>query len=278
MTLQTRTRIGSLFENAKGRGSKPFIAYLTGGDPTPSRTAELMLALERGGTDLIELGVPFSDPIADGPVIQRASERALAAGTRLPRLLDIVREVRRRSEIPILLFSYMNPLLRYGFDKLGADASEAGIDGVLMTDLCVEEAEEPVARLRRHGLDTVFLAAPTSSERRLQLIAEHSTGFVYLVSRTGVTGEQQSISEAAAPLANRMRRITELPLAIGFGISTPEQVAETARIADGVVVGSSIVKCIEVNASALDLPAKVETFVRHLTSLLPTRAPAKGTP
>jgi tryptophan synthase alpha chain len=276
MTVQTRTRIGSLFENAKGQGSKPFIAYLTGGDPTPARTAELILALERGGTDLIELGVPFSDPIADGPVIQRASERALAAGTRLPHLLEIVREVRRSSEIPILLFSYMNPLLRYGFDKLGADASEAGIDGVLMTDLCVEEAEEPVTRLRRHRLDTVFLAAPTSSERRLQLIAEHSSGFVYLVSRTGVTGEQQSISEAAAPLANRMRRMTNLPLAIGFGISTPEQVAETARVADGVVVGSSIVKCIELNSSAPDLPGKVETFVNHLTSLLPAKAP-KGT-
>jgi len=277
MTVQTRTRIGSLFENAKGQGSKPFIAYLTGGDPTPERTAELILALERGGTDLIELGVPFSDPIADGPVIQRASERALAAGTRLPHLLEIVRTVRRSSEIPILLFSYMNPLLRYGFDKLGADASEAGIDGVLMTDLCVEEAEEPVTRLRRHGLDTVFLAAPTSSERRLQLVAEHSSGFVYLVSRTGVTGEQQSISEAAAPLAHRMRRITALPLAIGFGISTPEQVAETAQVADGVVVGSSIVKCIEVNASAPDLPAKVEIFVRHLTSLLPAKLSAKGT-
>ncbi|HEX4771087.1 MAG TPA: tryptophan synthase subunit alpha [Bryobacteraceae bacterium] len=271
MSVQTRTRIGSLFENAKGQGTKPFIAYLTGGDPTPSRTAELILALERGGTDLIELGVPFSDPIADGPVIQRASERALAAGTRLPNLLEIVRQVRRTSEIPILLFSYMNPLLRYGFDKLGADASGAGIDGVLMTDLCVEEAEEPVGRLRRHGLDTVFLAAPTSSERRLQLVAEHSSGFVYLVSRTGVTGEQQSVSEAAAPLASRMRGITELPLAVGFGISTPEQVAETARIADGVVVGSSIVKCIEVNAEAPDLPAKLETFVRHLTSLLPAK-------
>jgi tryptophan synthase alpha chain len=263
------TRIGSLFDNARRDGRKPFIAYLTGGDPTPAHTAALILALERGGADLIELGVPFSDPIADGPVIQRASERALAAGTKMSQLLSIVHQVRRQSEIPILLFSYMNPLLHYGFDKLGADASEAGVDGVLMTDLCVEEAAEPVARLRQHGLDTVFLAAPTSSERRLQLIAEHSSGFVYLVSRTGVTGERQSISDTAAPLANRMRRLTQLPLAIGFGISTPEQVAETARVADGVVVGSAIVKCIEANGNAADLPARVEAFTRHLTSGLP---------
>jgi tryptophan synthase alpha chain len=268
ITAQARTRIGGLFDKARRDGRKPFIAYLTGGDPTPAHTASLILALERGGTDLIELGVPFSDPIADGPVIQRASERALAAGTKMSQLLGVVRDVRRHSEIPILLFSYMNPLLRYGFDKLGADASEAGVDGVLMTDLCVEEADEPVRRLRQHGLDTVFLAAPTSSERRLKLVAERSSGFIYLVSRTGVTGEQQSQSETAAPLANRMRYFTELPLAIGFGISTPEQVAETARFADGVVVGSAIVKCIEVYGNASDLTARVEAFTRHLTSNL----------
>jgi tryptophan synthase alpha chain len=265
-TVPTRTRIGGLFDNARRDGRKPFIAYLTGGDPTPTHTASLILALERGGADLIELGVPFSDPIADGPVIQRASERALAAGTKMSQLLGIVRDVRRHSEIPILLFSYMNPLLRYGFDQLGADAAKAGVDGVLMTDLCVEEAGEPVKQLRQHGLDTVFLAAPTSTERRLRLVAEHSSGFIYLVSRTGVTGEQKSLSEMAAPLTNRMRRLTQLPLAIGFGISTPEQVVETARLADGVVVGSAIVKCIEAYGTAPDLAARVETFTRQLTS------------
>jgi tryptophan synthase alpha chain len=268
MPVQTTTRIGRLFEGAKAGGRKPFIAYLTGGDPTPAHTASLVLALERGGADLIELGVPFSDPIADGPVIQRASERALRTGTKLARLLDIVREIRRTSEVPLLLFSYMNPLLRYGFDRLGRDAAEAGIDGVLLTDLCVEEAEEPVRRLREHGLDTVFLAAPTSTERRLRLVAEHSSGFVYLVSRTGVTGEQKSVSEAAAPLTARMREITKLPLAVGFGISTPEQVSEVAQIADGVVVGSAIVKFIEANASSSELPVKLEVFTRHLTSQL----------
>ena len=269
MPVETRTRIGHLFERARERGKKPFIAYITGGDPSPAATGSLVLALERGGAELIELGVPFSDPIADGPVIQRASERALQAGTKLAQLLDTVREIRRQSEIPVLLFSYMNPLLRYGFERLSADASAAGIDGVLMTDLCVEEAEEPVRRLREHGLDTVFLAAPTSSERRLRLVAEHSSGFIYLVSRTGVTGEQQSLSGAIAPLTARMRRLTDLPLAVGFGISTPEQVAEAARIADGVVVGSAIVKFIEMHANEPDLPARLEAFTRHLTGSLP---------
>lgn len=181
------------------------------------------MALERGGADLIELGVPFSDPIADGPVIQRASDRALRAGMNLSKLLESVREIRRVSQIPLLLFSYMNPLLRYGFERLARDASEAGIDGVLLTDLSVEEAEEPVGRLREQGLDTVFLVAPTSSERRLGLVSRHSSGFVYLVSRTGVTGEQASVSEAVAPLIARTSLHTSLPLAVGFGISTPSR-------------------------------------------------------
>lgn len=268
MTVASRTRIDYLFQNAKQSGRKPFIAYLTAGDPNLDETLPLVLALERGGAGLIELGVPFSDPIADGPVIQRASERSLASGTKLSKILECVREIRRESDIPLLLFSYMNPLLRYGFDRLGRDAAQAGIDGVLMTDLCVEEAEAPVRRLREHGLDTVFLAAPTSTEQRLKLVAEHSSGFIYLVSRTGVTGERASLSEATAPLVKRMRQITALPLAVGFGISTPEQVAEVAAIADGVVVGSAIVKCIESNAHAPVLIDKVEAFTRHLTSSL----------
>lgn len=264
----TSTRIGALFARCRTEGRKAFIAYLTGGDPSPEQTVSLVLALERGGADLIELGVPFSDPIADGPVIQRASDRALRAGMTLPKLLDIVREIRRQSEIPLVLFSYLNPLMRYGFQKLARDASAAGIDGVLLTDLCIEEAAEPVSRLRECALDTIFLAAPTSTERRLRLAAEHSSGFVYLVSRTGVTGEQQSVSEAAAPLTQRMRAMTDLPLAVGFGISKPEQVSEVARLADGVVVGSAIVKCIEENAAIPGLNAKLESFTRNLTAPL----------
>lgn len=270
MPIETTTRIANLFAQCKDDGRKAFIAYLTAGDPAPEQTAPLVLALERGGADLIELGLPFSDPIADGPVIQRASERALRAGMTLPRLLETVREVRRHSQIPLLLFSYLNPLLKYGFDRLAREAFEGGIDGVLLTDLSVEEAADPVRRLRANGLDTVFLAAPTSTERRLQLVAGHSSGFIYLVSRTGVTGEQQSLSDAAAPLTRRMRELTKLPLAVGFGISTPEQVAEVARVADGVVVGSAIVRFIEAHGSSPDLPQELEDFTRRLTAPLRT--------
>jgi tryptophan synthase alpha chain len=266
--VTTTTRISNLFSRCKAENRKAFIAYLTAGDPAPAQTASLVLALERGGADLIELGVPFSDPIADGPVIQRASERALRAGTTLTGILETVREIRRHSEIPLLLFSYLNPLLRYGFDRLARDASAAGVDGVLLTDLSIEEAAAPVARLREQSLDTVFLGAPTSSERRLKLIAEHSSGFIYLVSRTGVTGERDSLSGAAAPLAQRMRQLTPLPLAVGFGVSTPAQVAEAARIADAVVVGSAIVKFIEANASDPNLIPKLEAFTKQLTTPL----------
>jgi tryptophan synthase alpha chain len=268
MATQTASRISSLFSARKEEGRKAFIAYLTGGDPTPQHTLSLVLALERGGADLIELGVPFSDPIADGPVIQRASDRALRAGASLAGLLNTVREIRQHSQIPLLLFSYLNPLLRYGFERLAHDASQAGIDGVLLTDLSVEEAAAPVQKIRAQGLDTVFLAAPTSTDHRLRLVAEHSSGFVYLVSRTGVTGEQTSLSTAAAPLIERTRKLTNLPLALGFGISTPQQVAEVAQLADGIVVGSAIVKCIEANSASPDLPEKVEAFTRYLTEPL----------
>jgi tryptophan synthase alpha chain len=265
MVVQTATRISGLFQRCRNEGRKAFIAYLTGGDPSPEQTKDLVIALERGGADLIELGVPFSDPIADGPVIQRASHRALQKGTTLPKILELVREIRRESEIPILLFSYLNPLLRYGFERLAKDAYDAGVDGVLLTDLCIEEAQASVARLRAQGLDTVFLAAPTSTDRRLKLVSEHSSGFVYLVSRTGVTGEQVSLSSAAHLLVQRMRGFTDLPLAVGFGISTPQQVTEVAETADGVVVGSAIVRFIESNANDPELSHKLQQFVRELS-------------
>lgn len=268
MSAATTTRISSLFETCRKEKRSAFIAYLTAGDPSPEQTAALVKGLEDGGTDLIELGVPFSDPIADGPVIQRASERALRAKTSVSRLLNIVREIRQASEIPILLFSYMNPLLRYGFNRLAEDAVAAGVDGVLLTDLCIEEAEEPVKQLRRAGLDTVFLAAPTSTDRRLKLVAEHSSGFVYVVSRTGVTGEQATFSESVKPVITRLRQVTELPLAVGFGISTPSQVRDAAKLAEGVVVGSSIVKFIESHIQAPDLPEKLGEFTRQLTAPL----------
>ena len=184
------TRIAQLFSRLKTEDQRGLIAYVTAGDPSIERTPALVEALEAGGADLVELGVPFSDPVADGPVIQRASERALRAGATLEKVLECARVIRRRSRIPLILFSYLNPLLRYGFERFAATAAEAGVDGVLLTDLSVEEAGPLVAPLRERGLDTIFLAAPTSTARRLELVARYSTGFVYLVSRTGVTGEQ----------------------------------------------------------------------------------------
>lgn len=238
------------------------VAYLTAGDPSPGATPGLVAALERGGADLIELGVPFSDPIADGPVIQQAGDRAIAAGTTLTKVLEIASEIRKTSEIPLLLFTYLNPALRYGFDRLAQDAKAAGIDGVLLTDVSVEEAAEYVKVMRRAGLDTVFLAAPTSTEERLKLVAEYSSGFIYLVSRTGITGERQTVADSALPLVHRMRSLTDLPLAVGFGISKPEHVAALANEADAVVIGSAIVRQIEHD------PAELEVFMRQLAEPL----------
>ena len=257
-SMQT-TRIQELFERTRKENRAAFIAYVTAGDPSPEQTPEIVAALERGGVDLIELGVPFSDPIADGPVIQRAAARALEAGTTVPKVLDMARAIRKKSEIPLLLFTYLNPVLRYGLDKLALDAQAAGIDGCLLTDVSVEEAEPYVAAMRAAGLDTVFLGAPTSTERRLKLVAQYSTGFVYLVSRTGVTGEQVALSESLAPLIDKMRAVTSLPLAAGFGISTPEQAAAVAKMANGVVVGSAIVRRIEKD------PAGLEALARSLS-------------
>jgi tryptophan synthase alpha chain len=254
------TRIQSLFSSAK---RKALIAYITAGDPTPDRTPSLVAALERGGVDLIELGVPFSDPIADGPVIQRGSDRALKAGTNVQKVLKIAQKVREKSQIPLLLFTYLNPILRCGLEALARDAKAAGIDGCLLTDLSVEEAAPYVSAMRSAGLDTVFLAAPTSTPKRLQLVAEYSTGFVYLVSRTGVTGEREALSDSLAPLITSMRERTKLPLAAGFGISTPGQAAAVAKMADGVVVGSAFVRLIEQQTSDT-IEERLEAFAREL--------------
>jgi len=256
------TRIGILFERLRREHRCGMIAYLTAGDPTPDATPDLVAALERGGADLIELGVPFSDPIADGPVIQMAGDRAIRAGTTLSGVLAIAAKIRERSQIPLLLFTYLNPALRYGFARLARDAKAAGIDGCLLTDVSVEEASDYVKVMREAGIDTVFLAAPTSTDHRLKLVAEYSSGFVYLVSRTGITGEQQALADSALPLIERMRALTKLPLAMGFGISTAEQVAAIAEHADAVVVGSAIVRQIGQD------PAGVEGLLRDLTQPL----------
>ncbi|MBI3667124.1 MAG: tryptophan synthase subunit alpha [Acidobacteria bacterium] len=258
------TRIGCRFARLRQAGERGLIAYLTAGDPGLTRTPALVDALERGGADLIELGVPFSDPIADGPVIQRASERALRAGATLPAILGTVREIRRHSEIPLVIFSYLNPILRYGFSRFAADAAAAGADGALLTDLSVEEADPFVAEMRRHGLDTIFLAAPTSTPRRLELVARYSTGFIYLVSRTGVTGEQESLSDSLLPLIARTRALTSLPLAVGFGISRPEHLAELAPLAEAAVVGSAFMRLIEQHQASPDLEERLEKFGAEL--------------
>ncbi len=238
------TRIGELFEKLKRENRKGMVAYLTAGDPTLEATPGLVSALERGGADLIELGVPFSDPVADGPVIQLAGDRALKAGATLAKVLATAAKIREQSQIPLLLFTYLNPALRYGFERLARDAKSAGIDGCLLTDASVEEAGDYVRVMREAGIDTVFMAAPTSSDHRLRLVAKYSSGFVYVVSRTGITGERESMSDTALPLIRRMRALTDLPLAMGFGISTAEQVTAVAAQADAVVIGSAIVRQI----------------------------------
>jgi len=239
------TRIGERFQRLAETGGKGFIAFVTAGDPSLARTVEVAIELDRAGADILELGVPFSDPLADGPVIQRSSQRALERGVTLKAVLGVVRQIRLRSEIPIVLFGYFNPFLRYGLERLAGDAREAGVDGSLVTDLPPEEASEWLRVARRHDLDTVFLAAPTSPPDRLERVAAASRGFVYAVSRTGVTGERERISDDAAPLVRSLREHTRLPVALGFGIAQPAQVAAAAQVADAVVVGTALVRFLE---------------------------------
>jgi tryptophan synthase alpha chain len=260
------TRIEAMFESLGREGRKGFIPYITAGDPSLEATEQFTLELERSGADIIELGVPFSDPMADGPVIQRASERAVANHVSVRDCLELVRRVRQQSEVPIVLFSYLNPLLSIGIEQLGTELRNAGVDGVLATDLVPEEADEFRAAMRASGIDLIFLVAPTSTDERIKLITEASTGFVYAVSRAGVTGVQQSLSQAAASLVQRVRRFSNLPVAVGFGISTPEHVNEVWQHADAAVVGSRIVAEIEQNANDPALVEKVGALARWLVS------------
>jgi tryptophan synthase alpha chain len=249
------------------------VVYLTAGDPTLKATRAIALEALDAGADLIELGVPFSDPLADGPVIQRASERALAGGTRLSDVLTLAGEIRReRPRAGLILFSYLNPILRFGLGRFADQAAAAGADGVLVTDMIVEEAGEYLAEMDRVGLAPVFLAAPTSPDDRLEAIARHSKGFVYAISRTGITGIRQSLAADAAELVARIRRWTRLPVAVGFGISNREHVAQVAEFADAAVVGSAIVELIERSAPGTE-PGAVARFIEGLR--LPAEAPAR---
>jgi len=223
------------------------VAYVTCGDPNLATTRDIIFAAIEAGAGIIELGVPFSDPVADGPVIQRASERALRGGTTLHDVLRLAHEIREKSAVGLVIFSYLNPIMRFGRAKFGAAAEQAGIDGVLVTDLPVEEAEDHIHAMRRHDLATIFLAAPTSTDARLKRIGRASTGFVYAVSRTGVTGARQQLTDDAHTLVRRLRKHTRLPIAVGFGISTAAQFAAVGKFADAAVVGSAIVETIERN-------------------------------
>ena len=242
------------------------VVYVTCGDPDLGTTREIVLSAIDAGADVIELGVPFSDPVADGPVIQRASERALKHGTSLGQVLTLAAEVRQQAQSTgLIVFSYLNPILRMGMEKFCMVARAAGVDGVLITDMPVEESDEYLRAMQRHDLAPVFLAAPTSPDARLQRIAQASRGFVYAVSRTGVTGARQKLAEDAQKLVRRLRRVTRLPIAVGFGISTAQQFAEVGDFADAVVVGSAIVETVERNPGRE--AAAVSEFVRKLLAV-----------
>lgn len=241
----TKGELRAAFRGARRSGRPALVAFVTAGDPNLKFTEALVLALAGAGADVIELGVPFSDPIADGPVIQRASERALKRGTALRDVLRLAQRIRRKSAVPLVVFSYYNPVLQFGVERFAREAKAVGVDGALITDLTPEEAGEYVKAMRRVNLDTVFLTAPTSTPARLRAIAQLSRGFVYVISRRGTTGARQAVPSEVKALVRRVRRVSSLPIAIGFGISSREQVAALRGVADGVVVGSALVECCE---------------------------------
>ena len=259
-------RIADAFDQLLDEGKKGFIPFITAGDPDLSTTLDLILELDRAGATVIELGIPFSDPMADGPVIQRASERALKHNFGVREVLDLVREARSKTSVPIILFTYYNPLLQFGLDSLPLAAKQAGVDGVLVTDLIPEEGESFAEDLRAHDLDMIFLVAPTSTDERLRLISQRATGFIYAISRAGVTGARSSVSEEAKRLVGRVRRFSDLPVAVGFGISTAQQVQEVQEYADAVVVGSAIVAEIERASGETNIAQRIGAFARSLLS------------
>jgi tryptophan synthase alpha chain len=261
--------IAAAFARCRAEHRAAFIPYLTAGDPDLETTARLLEALTLGGADIIELGVPFSDPIADGPVNQRAAARALAAGTTLSAILELVAGCRERLGVPVVLFTYFNPILARGVEGFAEQAAASGVDGVLCVDLPPEEAQgELLPALREAGVDAVFLLAPTSTRAREKAVAGVSSGFVYYVSRTGVTGARDELAPELLSEARRLRRRLKLPLAVGFGISTPEQVAAVAGAADGVVVGSALVRVVEAKAGEDDLIEAVEKEAARLSAPL----------
>jgi tryptophan synthase alpha chain len=263
-TGSNSTRISKRFAELRAVGELGIVAYITAGDPSLDATLKFVLALAEAGADVIELGVPFSDPLADGPTIQRASERALKSGTTLAGVLGLVRRIRQSSQVPLVLFSYYNPILQMGLEKFAADAASAGADGVLATDLTPEESDDYRRILGAQHLDTIFLGAPTSTDERLAKIAACSSGFLYLISRTGVTGARDVLPEDLPALLRRTRAVTQLPLAVGFGISLPGHVSVLGRLADAAVVGSALVSEIERATKSASGPAEIAVAARAL--------------
>ena len=258
-------RIDATFNRLQAEGKSAFIAYVCAGDPTPEKTVEIVAALEEAGADIVELGVPFSDPLADGVVNQMAADRALKAGTTVAKVLDIVREIRKMSQVPIVLFTYLNPIYTYGFEKFQEDVAEAGVDGILDLDLPPDEAGENDELDGPSPLRQIRLIAPTTPAERISTLAAGAEGFIYYVSREGVTGAQTTLSEGIAEQVAEIKKSAKVPVAVGFGISTPEQAGTVAEAADGVVVGSAIVRMIEQYGDSEELTQKLKEFVQPLT-------------
>jgi tryptophan synthase alpha chain len=259
------SRLDAAFAAIKSSGRPGLVAYITAGDPDLATSREIVLAIDRAGADVIEVGVPFSDPIADGPAIQRASERALAAGGHLTATLDLVEAVRSDVRAPLVLFTYVNPVLRFGAEAFVARAADAGVDGVLLLDLPIEESASMCAALAARSVDQIFLISPTTTEVRMREAARLGRGFLYAISRLGVTGARASVSDSARPVADRIRQVTTLPIALGFGISRPEHVRDVCAFADAAVVGSALVQVIAgASASGGDPASRAGAFVRWL--------------
>jgi tryptophan synthase alpha chain len=264
VSSENSTRISKRFAGLRAAGELGIVAYITAGDPSLDATHKFVLALADAGADVIELGVPFSDPVADGPTIQRASERALKAGASLAGVIEVVRRIRQTSQVPLVLFTYFNPVLQMGLEKFAVAAAQAGADGVLVTDLTPEESEDYRRIIQARNLDTIFLAAPTSDDERLRKISACSSGFLYLISRTGVTGAKDSLPDDLPGLLRRVHHFTELPVAVGFGISLPGHVSVLGGLADAAVVGSALVSEIEEASSVEAASAALCDRVRLL--------------
>jgi tryptophan synthase alpha chain len=262
-------RIDKTFKNLTNKGNKAFIPFITAGDPTLDITRSLILRLESAGADIIELGIPFSDPIADGPSIQKASLRALENNTSLKDIISMVSDLRKDTQVPIVLMGYYNPIYKYGVERFVVDAVKSGVDGIIVADLPPEEASELISSARKHELATIFLVAPTSTTERVKLIAETSTGYIYCVSTTGVTGAREKVSDTLEPMIELIKEHTDKPISVGFGVSTPDQAREVSKMADGVIIGSAIVNLIEkYNDNPEKMLVSVEEFASSIANAI----------